>query len=1396
MSDFNSQVLNEANLNSLIEQQIKSPSNKELNQLVLEKVTGTIRQYLSVIKILKIIPQELDARLNKDFNRNLISLFFKVQSVTDNTEIKRVEEKLDLIGRSIKPKKLSASDVTKRFDLASLYLRSIPHEFEGIPDSHIERKQTGQLVDWVHAPIKAEEKGVVLLVGNAGYGKTVILRDVYSVLKSQGVPVLGIKADKIYASTLTELETKLGFEIEESVAVLKEDHDKIAFVIDQIDALSQSLSARRDYLDTYNFFIESLLQIDGVRVILSVRSYDLNYDNDLRFYKNQKSFEVGLLEVEKVKSILEAKISKLDIHSELLELLRVPHHLNVFCKVWNSSLGLDKIRTLHDLYNELWRQNISSSSNPKEYKSLVYKIAQKMHEQQRISLALNQILDAPQANLDYLSSNHLIVIESNQLQFFHQTFFDYCFAKQFVESGRSVKEYLLANHQGLFVRASIKMVLTFLRDHNPQAYIKLIKDILYQKKFRFHLKLLLLNELGFRTDPKNSEKILSLKLIRRNTELGQLFIESVYSKLWLKFLIDEKVLHNILSKGYFQDAIIERLTGKGKIPMVLKKVSFIRSIETNRIDDINQVFILFRKLLPSERELIIPFLESCPEFTGKSMFVFRLLYFIKIWDHPGTIRLFEKYQDEAKNDTFALYKILEDASKDQIDWVIKIYNRIVAKKLEHIEKSTEKPEFSHDDLELFKKLYEADRQKALKFNFDVIKRISEATLISVTEDKLKDDFAFWLFDYDRNNHLHNHDGVYSLLIEQTRRLAKEYVDEFRALYDTESDSTSITVLKALVFGLKENAVELGGEIVDFLVHFEKNGGLNHDNKIQYYIRELIEVAYPQLNPSNQQIIDDLILRISPSYELQMSQGQNGKKIHYLRFYGTTKYKFLNRVPKEILLTKKKLRDEFLRLERKFGEQKDREPNRFSMYAVPPPLPSNAYKKMKVEDWEKSFQMYTNEFPSKYGSLGGSILEHSRSFKDEVARRPSEFADFIERLIDENKVPQDYIIKGIEGLVQGKYDIRELLSLFKKAILMDKDREYTRDLVWATNYFLKEGEVDQEIAEFLCESAVSHKDPSTDRDVDDYLQHGINTVRGAAANKVLYLYQFPKYKDLMFKTLIKVTNDPVLSVQCSVMPELAYLMNLDKKMTLKLFYRLIESGHEGIMKLTPRTAQYLANHFFAEMEPYFKQALKYETLHGDISTILTTLKIRDNLQYGSLHERLLKKSEVARSKVIDVAAYFLVDEKKDVRARAIKYFLRYKDQTTEKVVQEYSSVFLHFEETNFTNLLHVLKKVSKSKAVSKSPQYFFDYLLKSAKRHPRECIDLLGHFDQYEKPDLSKSGHYDDEPVKVLIGAYNSLRQVHDPDQVYMEKSMSLFDRMLKDERFRGFAHKVAEIVDK
>ncbi len=1403
LDDFNVEIIKQKDLQDWTEKVIDA--NEELRHLKYLDIETDLKEVLKLITVKKIIPQDLDTLLNSTGFQSIIKTFFEIRMVVESESVEDLAEELKKRNEYQPTSIIPIDTILQKFDHASHHLVDYADTFEGIDDSHIERRETNDILRWIRSPLGEKEAPVVLLVGGAGCGKTVILKDVYLKLKETDIPVIGLKADRYYAESITDLQNKIDLEdsFEKVVRTLSQVSERVVILIDQIDALSQSLSAKREYLDAYNLLVRKLITIDRVRVIISVRAYDLDYDSELKFYKNQKSFKVGLLEQEQVMSVLaKLKIREAEVPIELFHLLRIPHHLNVFCKIYDAQTNLRSITTLHDLYDSLWAQQVvkipnTSRASVEKCQDLIFAVAEQMYRQQKISTSAQPFLIEFTDEMEYLKSCNIVSVVNEEIHFFHQTFFDFAFAKQFVQNGRSITIYLKENHQGLFIRSSLKMIIGFLREQNHKAYLKSLDTIFFSKQYRFHIKLMFLNLLGFEETPTSEEIQLVKSKILQHKELKQPFMESVNSSGWLDYLIESGELQKLLTiDNYWYDKLLSKdWLGAKKVNALFKRWIKYQSLQERWDEKVNTLFQILVRQLPKKRKTVCEFLLYCPEFDGKQRFVFRVLYHLKKWDIQEAFQLFEKYEIEARQDRFGYYNTLEDALSFDVDWVIQKYKCHCLERIEAIKSVSDKPSFEYDDEELIKKIFENDGEKGFDLALTLVKEILDKTS-GKNKSTLYTDLGFLWFDYERGGHSHGYKAIYHFLVDKVQEMAKQTLPQFDQFFLDHKDSNSITILRLLFFGFLANPSHYVMEIFQFMKIFHKKGGLVGDGKIQFQFRQLLEKVYPYFDDVQKSFIDNVILSLKPEYEQGIYQDDSGKKSSKLKWYGRTKFLYLNAIPRSELDNRPLLKKVFQELERKFQTVVDKEPYKFGVHGVGPPMTSSAYDKMTFEQWESSFEKYNAQYTPDFTSPEGSILEHSRAFQAEVKNRATHFFPFIEKLIDENKIPYQYIVYGLKGLTEAKYIPNEVQRIYKKALPICFDREHTLYFVWIASYFIETKVLDVEVLEFLVKTATTHSDPKGNTILNDVLNDGANNVRGAAAGNISRVYFNPAFENIVFEALHKITEDSNLSVRVSIMPRLAILMHLNEKKTLDIFLKLVSTNEPEIMKHSIWSVQYLVNNNFDKLRDYFLRAIRAESIQGQIGVVLGIAWLNEIKGSQKLLRSVLKLSDEAKAKVVDMAVKNLGDKKESVRRKCKEIFLMFLNSSNEKVIHEYSCTFLDLTPEIFLEVFPLLQKYSHSNVAKRGPHYYFQYLIKCAKKHPKECLELLLQVNTYDKPDITQVGHYDNEPIKVLIGIYNSLSSLETKDMESLNKSIELFDDMLKNPKFRGAANKVLDQVEK
>lgn len=1311
--------------------------------------------------------------------------------------------KIDEIHKSL-ISNISLEDFLKSINKASLFLSKVKNHFEKLPSTHIERIETKNILYWVKNELESKQKNILILEGDKGLGKSVILKDVYENLKNDNRIVLGIKADKYYASSPKELENKLflneNISFSKIIEVTRFHKKQLIVIIDQLDALSQTLSTNREYIQTYNRIINELADEKHIRIIISSRSYDLKYDAELRVYKSNeyKNINVTLLSEDSVKNTL----NKFDISctiKKVIELLRTPNHLEIFCKLPNKKkINLNTLSSLKDLYDELWN-TIIANQDKLQLSKVLYKIAVEMYEQQQIIVKKGFIQNFKK-ELGYLLSNQLLVIEDSNVQFFHQTFYDYCFARQFVESKYNIYEYLRQNQQNLEIRSIVKMVFEYLREFDPSRYLKYSKDILKSSKYRFHLKSLIINNLGT-VSPSNEEKKLFQKFILKNKKYEDFFINSVFSDKWIEYLISQKIPNKYL--------FVEK-KNIHSIYHIYKKQSFFRfeflekyNLEKIKEKNKNSIWILFRNNIHKVPFKIITYLDSLPDFENKQNFVERIIYGLSNWEDKRMIPYFEKYFSFEENtkgrDNFWYYQLLEKIFEYHPGYVFEKTKPILENRFDNND-SWYSIDFNHDQVELIKKMYNLFPEKTFQFLFDIYITVIDNNKRAENYEEINSPFYDCLKFYDGlSSSKEAHIVIQEFLLKHLldKKNDKGYILNFYVKY---KHSNSNHIIRLILLFFKEVKSEYINEIFELInIIYLKNGFNSYDNNFQLFLRQLIGVSYSLFDDSQKEEITEILLSIKYPYDCKARKynDPNGNPKVYFTKYGVKQYLFLSLLPLNEINKNPKIKKVFQELQRKFGDvdaNKARDvSSSIGTYVVGAPLENKAYKKMDLKSWNKSFVKFDDNYKEGHGPKGG-LTEHSRAFNEEVKQNPDRFYDFILNLFDDETISITYISSGINGLIEGKYDPVKVKLLLKKLIRLELDRSQTLYTIWKTDYLIEHKLIDEEIISFLAKNALNHPNPQKPLNENDPAMDSLNSVRGSAIHKIMRCYEHKEFSELIFSTVEEATNDSQTSVKVAILQKLAFLNHLDLDRSFKIFKKLIVDDNVQILENSIRVSQYFNNVFHNEMIPYFEKIIKNKVLHKKGQVIVLSYLI-EKINDKELFELFFKSSKEAKLCAFKIAEANLINKEGEIDDKSLNILNRLLGEKDKDFSSSFSGLVLRkIKNKNFEEFYPFLKTYSKTSLCLDEPRYFLQLLLKCAKDYPLECLQLVENMNLEKTPNIQERGYYSEEPVQLILAIYSKLNLHPKKNRKSIKKSLDIFDVMLTHSHLRVSANKAIEMT--
>jgi len=1323
-------------------------------------------------------------------------LYNQVFKIEDSLLLMEIDRKVDAIVASKEPgiSFVQAKTETKK---ASFYFENINNFFGNNPDTHIERNETETIYNWIVHDLKEGEKGIFILEGDKGYGKTVVLKDLLQKLESEDVGVLGIKADKYYAADKIELERKIfqkvNISIEDIAQVYSKNEKRFVVIIDQIDALSQSLSSNREYIQTYTRLISDLSWHSNVRIIVSTRTYDLNYDANLSALKAFKPIKIKAIGKEKVREVL-YKFDVNNISDSLVEFLTVPNHLDIFCKLPDKKkINFNELNSLEKLFGALWKQLIVDKQDLK-LKDVLYLIADKMYSMQQITI--KNIFDDYVPEIDYLKSNNLIVENNNELQFFHQTFYDYTFSRQFVEGKKSLLNYIDKNLQSLYVRSVIKMVVDYYREFDHDEYGKIIRQIIRKSKYRFHLKNLVITTLGTIDSPTEIEKRIVSKQILPNLKYTEVFIGSVFSKEWLKFLISRNIpLIYLTAKPTWKNNIYDALVAR-------KIIKSGTALQYNfKIQQDLKYWVILRLFLVNANsglDILIDYFDRLPMFEGKVNFMERFLTHVEQWESEKLLELFGTYfpyiKDENKSDNFWFYQILEKIFNIHPEFVFKTIRPVIVSVFDD---QYYMIKFKHEQEELLKKMAEVNPDATFPFLLSLFNEIVEDYKNTYFFEmsgcpfygtKFSDEFES---DTDENAD----ELIEKILLDYLKIKVTSDTAFFREFFNNYKNSNSVSHIKILILALSQVPLAYTSEILELIEIIHSKRGLNTlEDGMPYFVRDFIGRSFQYFNQADKNKLVDIILSVRYFGEDKCHTPEDGsKKYHHLSLFGERQYQFILALPKDEVEKDLRLRKIAQEHCRKFGDVsvEKRHSRRFVARSVGPPLPERAYNKMKLEDWKRSILQYDNDSGHK-AYLKGGKYEHANKFQEIVSTNPNYFYSFIEGLFNDKEVSIDYLSAGIGGLISANYEPALVKQLYVKFLNFDHDIRHALTAIRYSHYLINTKVIDKDTVNYLAQLATEHPDPEKDRDVN-LVQYSRSSVRGAAVERMISCYILPEFKEIVFSTIEKASSDKQATVRISILLSLVSLKKLDAERTFQIFLKLVESGDVEVLKSSFHVAQHFIEDFHERMRSYFDKIIANEELHKNGAVLIVQNWIFDYDKDMYSYEKLVSISKTAKLEALRVAEENVFDTE-TINRKCLGIFFGFLNEKDDDFARTYSAFILRkFTIPKFGELLPFMKVYSKSELFRQDPRYFLQFLLKCAKEYPSECLELLSNMDFRVVPSIQKRGYYEAEPVQLVLLIYNTLNNTKAGNRK-INKALSIFDDMLQIEHLRLASHKAMDTL--
>ncbi|WP_455065908.1 AAA family ATPase [Prevotella nigrescens] len=1266
------------------------------------------------------------------------------ENLTENN----VDSVIDLWETLYHEQMLSLKDEkSKLLDFLDVNLKSfegITTTFYGLKGSHIARKETDQLFDWIQGDLTSKDCQLKLLVGNAGVGKTVIIKDLLDKLTASGIKCLTIKADYY---NITENETS-DFSLERlhaSLDLLVSEHKRVVFIIDQIDALSQYLSNDRDKLNILLNVIAAWEKeySKDIRIIVSCRKYDLEYDPSLSQLKEHSTaIEVNRLDDKDVEYV----INKLDsglyckLTSQTITILKTAQYLDVFCRLYGSGNVREyNCQNYMELYDGLWLSliNYANEHTPcSNLEDVMFEIAKSVQEAE--TLTPTWLITASNNKATrYLASESIVKYNNKRISFFHQTFYDYVLARYYVSNKKSFITELKKRFQGLEIRSSIKIFLDFEREHSDSLYKKNINTIIFSDDIRLHLKQLALSILSYSDAIYKFEIDIIKKLPKLNHQLFIYFLSTTSNPLWFPTIKD-------LIQPFVADLTTEN-------------------------DYFNPLRILFSNYASKFPDDIYNMVDTIKDISTKEE--------ITMW----ILRNHNDYSNEKVRESYIYLKVklnvdLVSCVMDAIDTNLNFALEETKELLINYFLNNNKHK-SHYDYELFEQICERFYKEYPK-DFLVIAYDCFVQIVSKTRKQsyqwysINEIFSNYMSDYAEKFF----EWLGNLLIQYIgeQDFGTSMVEKLLSLEDESAFILSFKVIaaKPTLFDTYIKNLVSNNEELDKFIEF---------GDVRYYFLEALSKWYLSVSHEEQVKYQVYILKYRSKGDYIHNNDRSYNKL-VLPYLGWHKWQLLCCTILESTLSKdaKRCKQELCR---RFNDIYQNEKPDYHVTAASicgGITTQEIYNHFSPENWLSSFGKLDERRAFRKGNFSPiSLRAHAEAFTKCVENSPEKYKRFIFSLHDNPNIKSMYQEAGLLGLLLGGADKTELAPLFQKYMNVSsiRDNVYTFEQL-AMNYTKEENCMIDDLIPILVQTIKQPlllKNVQEDLQVKslaDVVQHklniAINSFQGRALKILISICALSTRRTQIYNLLNLLYKDLATELCLEVLYYIYYKEYYDEVLTDKLFsVYLSGSGADGLIVRTDVVQSYF----------YFKT----DTVRSYIADLMQDNRCHDILAqiffYGLYHDDIRDICKQNLNKIL------LLNDKK-VIATMIRLSL---ENISESCYREIASDILlchiadnrveivksyeyHIDDLSVEDF-NLFKEITKNWNNKTHRERFsqIKYLEKCANMLPLDCYMYIKAHDFLHANDF----YLREKIVKLLLGIYKQMKEEENLN--VMNKMMNLFD---------------------
>lgn len=1016
----------------------------------------------------------------------------------------------------------------------------------GLLQPPIERAEANQLVQALNAG------QIGLVTGTAGGGKSSVLEQAVALLESTGAEVLALRLDRLdHLASTVDLGHRLGIETSPALALAMASDDRPAYlVIDQLDAVSLASGRLPERFDVVMDLIGEALSMDGMRVVLACRQFDIDNDHRIRALASRAdvtTVEVSLLAEEDVESaVVRMGLDPTHLSQSQCVLLRTPLHLVLLGTISSETNALT-FQSRGSLFEAFWdhkRKTARARRQSVKFNEVVSRIANAASERQVLSVPVEMLDDGDLIeDANVLVSEHVLARDSGRIAFFHEAFFDYAFARLWVSREESLVDFLIRDEQALFRRAQVRQILQHLYEREPDRFRAESEAVLTADNIRFHIKETVLAVLASLVAPTSADAELILRIAETHPRFEAFLWQQLQRPQWF-------------ARFHEEGQVSTWLDGRDE-------------------DMRNHALCLMSSAVEEYPESIAALLESRKSAPDYCNWLRRIsLITVAVRNRQLFTLVLEGVRQGAYDGAeHELWLMTNDLAKHEPLWAIELLQAYLIDHAESLRLNEEGKvallglrDYCASEL-----VKETANTEPLTFVLTIVPYLRQVMAATAMEEyscrPIYDRHFSYRPDDDHFEDSKLDDSLLVASVHSLETLAKTAPDTIQnILADLAADP-----YEACQF-LLYRGLSAGGEyFADWAARLLLEGGrrlyCGYVSDVNWIARELVRAIAPHVTDEAHQQLEHLFRDLHNGYESRHS-------------WGYSAFKFLSALDESRLTTAGRRRLGEYR--RKFNEDAPSKPFGITGGVIGSPIPYDAAQKMTDEQWLKAIAKHdSNE--TNWETFTGGARELSWLLKEQTVTHPQRFARLALQLTPEvNVAYTNALLMGFGDAEVGD-STRPLLFEAVRHIASLGQSDNDRFLGTALKKYYREVPLD--LVQLILDRTLRAPDPVDDSPViirDDtdrqtaaeMHMNGINTARGSLAKTLgdLLIYDRDGQRtSLVAPSLSVLADDPVLSVRSCVAHTLSASLRYARREVLEAFEILIRAhdcllAAEGVQRL--------------------------------------------------------------------------------------------------------------------------------------------------------------------------------------------------------------------------------------